>query len=137
MKTVVLDTSVIVAGLMSSRGAASSLVEAVFKDQLIVAYTAATLREYAEVLDRPEFVDVIAPADRIGVIMKLRASGLLVEPALVPSADWPDMDDLPFIAAALAIESKIIVTLNPRDFVPATTFGVLVFSPAEARRKFL
>ena len=34
MNAVVLDTSVLVAGLLSRRGAAAALVEALFRDQL-------------------------------------------------------------------------------------------------------
>lgn len=137
MSAVVLDTSVLVAGLISRRGAASSLVEALFRDELRVAYTADILREYAEVLDRPEFANEITPNDRMGIILKLRASGLLVEPAAVPKAAWPDLDDLPFVAAALSTEQRIVVTLNQRDFAPAAGFGVRVLSPSEARRELL
>ena len=137
MRPVVLDTSVVVAGLIARRGAASALVEAFFADRLHLAYTPAILGEYAEVLARPEFAGVIAPNDRIGIILKLRASGLLVSPADVPTAAWPDVDDLPFISAALAVESKTIITLNPRDFAPAADFGVRVLSPSQGRRECL
>ena len=134
---VILDTSVMVAGLIARRGAASALVDAFFKNRLALAYTPAMLGEYAEVLERPEFSSVITPADRIGVILKIHTSGRLVEPVNVPHAAWPDVDDLPFVAAALATELKILVTLNPRDFEPAKAFGVRVLSPAEARRELL
>ena len=137
MRPVVLDTSVLVTGLIARRGAASALVEAFFADRLHLAYTPAILGEYAEVLARPEFAGVIDPNDRIGIILKLRASGLLVSPADVPTAAWPNEDDLPFDNAALAVESKTIITLNPRDFAPAADFDVRVLSPSEARREFL
>ena len=137
MNAVVLDTSVIVAGLMARRGAASELVNAFFADRLQLAYTPAILGEYAEVLARPEFAEEFSPTDRIGVILKLRASGFLLKPAPVPEASWPDVDDLPFVAAALATERKIVVTLNSRDFGPAVAFGVRVLSPSEARRELL
>ena len=137
MRPVVLDTSVGVAGLIARRGAASALVDTFFADRLHLAYTPAILGEYAEVLARPEFAGVIEPNDRIGIILKLRASGLLVSPADVPTAAWPNVDDLPFVNAALAVESKTIITLNPRDFAPAADFDVRVLSPSEARREFL
>ena len=41
------------------------------------------------------------------------------------------------LAAALSTPSKLIVTLNPRDFVPAAAFGLRVLSPSEARRDLL
>jgi putative PIN family toxin of toxin-antitoxin system len=137
VNAIVLDTSVLVAGLLSRQGAASSLVEAVFQDRLRIVYTPAILGEYAEVLGRPEFSDAIRSHDRIGILMKMRASGILVDPMLVPAAAWPDQDDLPFVAAALATDHKIIVTLNPRDFAPATAFGIRVLTPAAARRELL
>jgi putative PIN family toxin of toxin-antitoxin system len=137
VNAVVLDTSVLVAGLLSRQGAASSLVEALFQDRLSIVYTPAILGEYAEVLGRPEFGDAITSHDRIGILMKLRASGILVDPIVVPAAAWPDQDDLPFVAAALATDHKIIVTLNPRDFAPATAFGIRVLPPAAARRELL
>ena len=137
MNPIVLDTSVIVAGLISRRGAASELVQAFFDDRLQLAYTPEIISEYAEVLERPELAEEFKPNDRIGVLLKLRASGLLVKPAPVPRAEWPDLDDLPFVAAALATECKIVVTLNPRDFAPAVAFGARVLSPSEARRELL
>lgn len=137
MSPIVLDTSVLVAGFLSRRGAASTLVEAFFRDKLCVAYTSDILGEYAEVLSRPEFAEEIKANDRIGFVMKLRASGLRIEPAAVPKAISPDIDDVPFVAAALAIESRIIVTFNARDFAPAVAFGVRVLSPSEARRELL
>jgi predicted nucleic acid-binding protein len=62
---------------------------------------------------------------------------MLVKPAAVPAADWPDVDDLPFVAAALATEARVIITLNPDDFEPATRHGLRVLSPAQAKREFL
>ena len=137
MNAVVFDTSVIIAGLIARRGAASELVNAIFTDRLQLAYTPTILGEYAEVLARPEFAEEFTPNDRIGVILKLRASGLLIKPAPVPKASWPDVDDLPFVAAALATERKIVVTLNSRDLTPAVAFGVRVLSASEARRELL
>ncbi len=136
MSAVVLDTSVLIAGLLSGHGASATLVSAFFGDRLRLAYTPDIIREYGEVLDRPAFAKAITAADRIAVLMKLRASGLLVVPAEVPEVGWPDVDDIPFGAAALATERKIVITLNPRDFAPAVALGVRVLSPAEARRTF-
>ncbi len=96
---VVLDTSVLVAGLLSPRKSAGALVSAFFADRLRLAYTGPMLVEYAEVLECPEFGRIITPVDRIGLILKLRCSGILAEPVEVPDADWPDLDELPFVVA--------------------------------------
>jgi putative PIN family toxin of toxin-antitoxin system len=136
-KVVVLDTCVFVAGLLSPRKSAGALVSAFFSDRLRLAYTEPILAEYAEVLERPDFVGIITPADRIGLILKVRSSGVRIEPAAVPSVRWPDPDDLPFVAAALGAEDKLLVTLNPRDFEPAAAFGLQIMSPALAKLKLL
>jgi putative PIN family toxin of toxin-antitoxin system len=137
MSTVVLDTSVLISGLLSPRGASGALVDAFFADRIKLAYTPAIFAEYAEVMERPEFAAVITPSDRMGVILKVHHCAVRVKPVAVPDDDWPDVDDLPFVAAALATEARVIITLNPDDFVPATRHGLRVLSPAQAKREFL
>lgn len=137
MTPVVLDTSVIVAAHLSPHGAANDLLVAFYSDRLLLVHTAAIIAEFNEVLARPKFADIIASRNRIAFLMKLRASGLAVTPAPIPDDDWPDRDDLPFVAAALATPGKALVTLNPRDFAPASRHGVRVLSPAAARRLLL
>jgi putative PIN family toxin of toxin-antitoxin system len=134
---VVLDTSVVIAGSLNPRGDSGSLLDSFYRDRLGLAYTGPILAEYMEVMARPKFAAAIDANARLSFAMKLRASANLVAPAAIPKADWPDRDDLPFVAAALATERKIIVTLNPRDFAPATRFGVHVLSPSDARRELL
>jgi len=137
MSPIVLDTSVVIAASLSPLGAAGSLLEAFYRERLTFAYTKAILDEYLEVMERPKFAAIVDSNARVSFALKLRASGSLMVPASVPKAKWPDKDDLPFVAAALATEQKIIVTLNPRDFAPATRFGIRVLSPSEARRELL
>jgi len=134
---VVFDTSVVIAAALSPIGASGRLLDAFYDDRLKLAYTDPILSEYMEVMERPKFAAFIDANTRVSLALKFRTSGVAVTPSLVTSADWPDRGDLPFVAAALATEQKIVVTLNPRDFVPATALGVRVLSPSEARRALL
>ncbi len=129
MKPVVLDTRVLISGLIG-HGTSVALVDAFFDNRLVLAYTTEILAEYADVMARPQFR--IEPAERAAIFLKLRASAIMLEPAPVPDARWPGPKDLPFVAAALATELKSIVTLNPHDFTPAASSGVTVLSPQEA-----
>lgn len=131
MKPLVLDTSALISGLIG-HGASSVLIDALFADRLAIAYTPAILAEYADVMERPRFR--IEPSERAAIFLKIRASGSAVEAAAVPSLRWPDRNDIPFVAAALATEAKTVVTLNPRDFELARPLGVKILSPAEALR---
>ena len=125
----VLDTSAIVAGLLSRRGAAARLVDAIFAGALSPVYTSPIISEYAEVLARPELA--IAESERWAILLKLRSSGVLVR-GVAFDLHLPDEDDRPFIEAALATSEKLVVTLNERDFAPARALGVQVLSPREA-----
>lgn len=137
MNPVVFDTSVVIAAMLSPIGASGRLLNAFYGDRLKLAYTAPILDEYMEVMERPKFAAFIDVRTRVSFALKLRANGVAVVPLPVAPADWPDPDDLPFVAAALATDRKIVVTLNPRDFAPATALGVRVLSPSEARRELL
>ena len=137
MKPVVLDTSVLIAGSLSPAGAAGALLDAFYDDRLALAYTAAMLAEYMEVMERPKFAVFIDANARLSFAMKLHASGTAVTPAVVPRAAWPDPDDLPFVAAALATARKIVITFNPPDFATAKAFGIRVLSPRQARSELL
>jgi putative PIN family toxin of toxin-antitoxin system len=129
MKLVVLDTCVLISGLIG-HGASVALVDAFFDNRLALAYTAEILAEYAGVMERPQFH--IESAERAAIFLKLRASAVMVEPAPVQATGWPDPKDLPFVAAALATELKTVVTLNPRDFAPAVSLGITILSPRQA-----
>ena len=137
MNPVVLDTSVIIAATLSPAGASGRLLDGFYSDRLKLAYTGPMLAEYMEVMARPKFAAFISANTRQSFAMKLRASGVAVTAAPLSLTGWPDVDDVPFVAAALATERKIVVTLNRRDFAPATTFGVRALSPSEARRALL
>ena len=137
MNPIVLDTSVVIAASIRPGGAAGALLEGFYRDRLPLAYSTQILDEYLSVMERPKFAAFIDANARLSLALKLRASGLLVVPSPVPDANWPDEDDLPFVAAAFATERKIVVTLNRRDFLPAVALGARVLSPAEARRELL
>ncbi len=127
----VIDTSTLVAGLLSRRGAAARVVDAIFAGALRPVYVTAIIAEYAEVLARPELG--ITASDRWALSLKVRSAGVRVDPVAAAIA-LPDDDDRPFIEAALATAAKVVVTSNPRDFAPAMAMGIQVFSPAEAAR---
>lgn len=130
MKPIVLDTCVLISGLLKPFGASGALVDAFFRDRLKLAWTSDIVAEYGEVMARDEFD--IESRERVAVVLKLRSCGEKVTPCPVPDAEWPDVDDLPFVAAALAVESRTIVTLNPRDVAPALDLGIRIVKPGEA-----
>jgi putative PIN family toxin of toxin-antitoxin system len=125
---VVLDTNVLVAGLLSAAGPPGWIVEAVLAGELEPAFDGAIRQEYEEVLRRPEFQfpsaridDILAALDQFGFVV--------AAPLPWPSA-LPDPDDEPFLAVAAA-SASVLVTGNLRHFPSRVRGDVTVLSPRE------
>ncbi len=125
---VVLDTNVLVSGLISPGGPPGMILSMVINKSLRVCYDPRILAEYLEVLQRPEF-DI--SADRIsGLLAQITASG---EGAQVSALQMPlpDPDDMAFLEVALAAQAECIITGNLKHFPSSCRQGMRVFSPAE------
>jgi predicted nucleic acid-binding protein len=84
VKPIVLDTCVLIAGLLKPFGASGVLVDAFFRDRLKLAWTNDIIAEYGEVMARDEFG--IELNECIAVMLKLRSNGAAVTSCLVPDA---------------------------------------------------
>jgi putative PIN family toxin of toxin-antitoxin system len=130
---VVLDTNVLVAGLLSAVGPPGWIVEAELAGVLEPTLDGAIRQEYEEVLRRSEFgfpsarVDeILAAVDRFAFIVT--AAG----PWPIP---LPDADDEPFLAVATA-SASVLVTGNLRHFPMRVRRGVAVLSPRDFVDRF-
>ncbi len=125
---IVLDTNVLVSGLLSAAGPPAWIVEAVLTGDLEMALSMAIRQEYDEVLRRPEFR---FPAPQVETLLSVvDRFGLFV--AAVPPwpVTLPDPDDEPFLGVAAATDS-VLVTGNLRHFPVRSRRGVSVLTPRE------
>jgi len=110
----VIDTNVLVSGLIASLGNEALIVLAIQQGLIKPYFSAEILEEYTEALARPKFG---FPPDEIeAVIALVRSRGeqvLQPEPLASPA---PDPADEKFIACALTAAADFIVTGNKRDF---------------------
>jgi putative PIN family toxin of toxin-antitoxin system len=125
---VVIDTNVLVAGLLSAAGPPGWIVEAVLAGELEPAFDGAIRQEYEEVLKRPEFG--FAPARIDEILEALDRFAFIVAAAPPWPLPLPDWDDAPFLAVAWATASAL-VTGNLRHFPVRARRGVVVLSPRE------
>ena len=125
---IVLDTNVIVSGLLSPFGPPGEIVRMVSSGALILCLDARLLAEYDEVLGRPKFGfdpdSVAAFLDYVDFKSEVVASQPL-------NNRLPDLDDEPFLEVALASGAECLVTGNLAHFPADLRSGVSVLSPAE------
>lgn len=125
---IVLDTNVLVAGLLSAAGPPGWILEAVIMGELELAFDMAIREEYEDVLRRAEFQfprnrtdDLLAVIDRFGLLVTAAPRG---------ATPLPDPNDEPFLAVAAATGS-VLVTGNVRHFPARSRGGVRVQTPRE------
>jgi putative PIN family toxin of toxin-antitoxin system len=125
---IVLDTNVLVSGLLSAAGPPAWIVEAVLTGDLELALNMAIREEYEQVLRRPEFRFPVSQVETL--LSVVDRFGLWV--AAVPP--WPvvlpDPDDEPFLGVAAATGS-VLVTGNLRHFPTGSRRGVSVLTPRQ------
>jgi putative PIN family toxin of toxin-antitoxin system len=125
---VVLDTNVLVSGLLSPYGAPGELLRLVAVGALRLCYDVRILEEYREVLQRPAFPFA---RDRVDALLaQVTAEGVMVGATPLP-APLPDPDDEAFLAVALAGSARYLVTKNPRHFPSKYRQGMRVVSPGD------
>jgi uncharacterized protein len=125
---IVLDTNVLVAGLLSPFGPCGEIVRMVSSGELTLFLDARILTEYAEVLARPKFrFDEDKVADLLDFI-EHRGFTVASSPLRLP---LPDLDDEPFLGVAIAAQAECLVTGNQVHFPAELCQGVTVLSPGE------
>jgi putative PIN family toxin of toxin-antitoxin system len=132
MQRVVLDTSVLVAGLPSRLGASNAVLALVAKQALKPLVTTALFLEYEEVLLRAEhrLVTSMSEADIAGFLAALASAAEGVEVHFQWRPQLGDPDDEMILEAAINGNADALVTHNISDFATAAVrFGLRVVTP--------
>jgi putative PIN family toxin of toxin-antitoxin system len=125
---VVLDTNVVVSGLISPFGAPGEIVRMVASGALELCYDARVFSEYRSVLLRQEFsLDGVHVED---LLNQIEACGHVTTGKPLAKR-LPDSDDEPFLEVALGGEAHFLVTGNLRHYPAKERRGMRVVSPAE------
>ena len=128
MMDIVIDTNVLVAGLLSPFGACGKIVRMVSAGELILSFDARILSEYNEVLRRPKFG---FEEEKIAAFLDyIVYRGRAVAPFPL-SYSLPDPDDEPFLEVALASHAVCLITGNQKHFPAERCQDAKVISPDE------
>jgi len=138
LQRVVLDTSVVVAGLRTRSGAANAVLRLVARGRLVVLATPPLFLEYEDALGRPEHR--LAHGLTSEAIAEFLAElAALIEPVEIHFQWRPqvrDPSDEMVLEAAINGRADALVTYNVRDFaLPADRFGIPVVRPTDLLKK--
>ncbi|HYH45025.1 MAG TPA: putative toxin-antitoxin system toxin component, PIN family [Thermoanaerobaculia bacterium] len=123
---IVLDTNVLVSGLLQPFGPPGQIVRLVASGDLVLCHDPRILAEYEDVLLREKFG---LDPERVEILLQeIRTVGVPV--AAPPLAvRLPDVDDEPFLEVARAGGAQCLVTGNVKHYPAKARSGVEVLSP--------
>lgn len=123
---IVLDTNVLVSGLLQPFGPSGQIVRLVASGDLVLCHDPRILAEYQEVLLREKFG--FDPERVDALLEEIQATGIPV--AARPLAiRLPDVDDEAFLEVALAGGAQCLVTGNVKHYPVEARNGVEVLAP--------
>ena len=125
---IVLDTNVLVSGLLTPFGPSGEIVRMVSAGELILYIDARILSEYQEVLHRPKFK---FNKDHISILLDfIKLYGQFVS-SLPLKNRLPDPDDEPFLEVAIAGKVRSLITGNIVHYPLSFREGIKILSPSE------
>ncbi len=131
---IVLDTNVLVSGLLTPFGPSGEIIRMVTGWGLVLLYDARVLLEYEEVLNRPKFK---FDKEHINTLLDfIKQNGKVVSP-LPLKTPLPDPDDEPFLEVSIAGKAKCLVTGNIVHYPAVSRQGTKIFSPSKFLEYYL
>ena len=128
MIRVVIDTNVLVSGLLSPFGPPGQILRMISSGEIRLLFDARILLEYLEVLARPRFgFDQSAVSDLLYWVE--HEGEVVAAPPL--QTGLPDPFDEPFLEAALSGHAACLVTGDIAHFPESSRQGMAVLLPAE------
>lgn len=124
---IVLDTNVIVAGLLTPYGPSAEVVRMIV-EKVQLCYDTRIFLEYKDVLSREKFS--FDPQNIEQILYHIQMSGYLVNTSLLPKS-LPDPDDEPFLEAALFGKAECLVTWNKKHYPEKLCQGMKILTPED------
>ncbi|MDY6950230.1 MAG: putative toxin-antitoxin system toxin component, PIN family [Thermodesulfobacteriota bacterium] len=125
---IVLDTNVLVSGLLTPFGSSGEIVRMVSSGKLTLAYDSRILVEYEEVLNRPRFQFDKDQIDLLIDYIRKNGQAVSAEPL---TETLPHSDDAPFLEVAIEGKSEFLITGNKVHYAVKFRKGIKVLSPTE------
>jgi putative PIN family toxin of toxin-antitoxin system len=126
---IVLDTNVLVSGLISPFGAPARVLDQIVLGTIQVAFDDRIMDEYREVLSRPVFG--FSSANVSALLNHIVLSGIHVVPEPLTGDEAPDPGDMPFAEVAVDARADCLVTGNLKHFEFLEDRNIPALTPSE------
>ena len=132
---ILLDSNVVVAGLLSPKGPPARLLSAWLEGRFLLVTSQEQLAELARVFDYDKIRRRIEPAQARDFVENVDALALVAQDLPRVEAS-PDPADNVILATGLAGEADLIVSGNKDDLLALKEFGrIPIVTPREALRR--
>lgn len=125
---IVLDTNVLVSGLLTPFGSSGEIARMVFSGELTLYVDARIIAEYRDVLLRPKFK---FNKEHIATLLDYIRQNSIFLSASPLKQHLPDIDDELFLEAAITGKSSSLITGNLIHYPFVLRQGIRVLSPSE------
>ena len=125
---VVIDTNVLVSGLLSPHGASAEIIRMVVAGSLDLLYDARLLSEYTEVLSRPKFS---FEKSNVDILMEFIGHYGIPVAATPLSVHLPDVDDEPFLEVAISGKAECLITGNTTHYPMRSRHKMRLLTPRQ------
>lgn len=125
---VVLDTNVLVSGLLSPHGRPGTVVDLVASGAHRVCLDGRILAEYRDVLARPRLA---LPPESVETVLAVLVRNGLRLAATPLRIKLPDPDDQPFLEVGVTANADYLITGNRKHFPAELCRGIAVVNPRE------
>lgn len=132
MIRIVLDTNVLISGMINAFGAPGRIVDLIREGLVEIAVDDRILAEYAQVIRRPKF-EMYFRASEVRDILVFLGNHAYYVVSQVQAIDLPDPNDAPFLEVAITAGVPL-VTGNARDFPARCRRNTTVYTPADFLR---
>jgi putative PIN family toxin of toxin-antitoxin system len=126
-QNIVINTNVLLSALFSNKGASYKLISIIDNDKNIVNISTTLIYEYEEILKLKSKLDIKYIDSILNYICKV---GIKNKIFYLWRPKLKDVDD-DFLLELAVKSNSIIVTLNGKDFKPASEFNLKVMTPKE------
>jgi len=131
---IVLDTNVLISGMLNPSGPPGRIVDFLRTDVLQLVIDDRILAEYADVIRRDYFLKYLSESDREDIIEYLSKNSHYSSSSVV-AHNMPDEGDAPFLEMAIT-EGAPLVTGNIKHYPKQLRKGCIVLSPRQFLNKY-